>query len=679
MHAGPPAREDQKTRAVSLIGPAEIAAWTTAVGAAVGVPVTLTPDNIPVPAGDLPPTTPSMPSLTQQLGVAGNTTVIQDKHGDVLCLRPLDLNGALLGTLCVGPMRLADAFGSQTGTGNAPFVDAARVGAILDLAANGILDRVRARRNRDRAARKLIAARGAMRAAENRLQRIAAQIPGVVYQFRMDKTGRIAFPSASEGISDICGMAPDAIRDDATPVIATLHPDDRDRVLASIEHSARTMTIWWEQFRVAHPTKGQVWVEGHSKPERWPDGSIVWHGLLVDITHRVTVEQRLREREELYHSVIVNAHDGFWLMGNDGHLIEVNDAYLRMTGFSREDLLGQIPDFMNAAENADETRTRTADLRRNRTGLFQARHRTASGATIDVEVSASYTDIDGGRFFVFIRDITDRKQAEATALAAKAAAEQANRAKSEFLAAMSHDLRTPLNAIIGFADIMRLGTFGPIGSPRYHEYVENICSSGALLVSLVNDVLDLSKIESGKYDLLEQDLDLPWLMGVARQHTAVIAAERGQTVLIAHPPDLPHLLGDERALLQVLTNLLSNAVKFNHDEGKVELTAGLENTGRLWMQVADQGIGMTDAQIESVLRPFDNANSQVARPGQGGAGLGLYLSAKLIDLFGGRLTVDSAPDAGTTVTIVFPPERTIPPRPRTDGDTPRRPRILFST
>jgi PAS domain S-box-containing protein len=382
---------------------------------------------------------------------------------------------------------------------------------------------------------------------------------------------------------------------------------------------------------------------------------------LSDVTDRRRYEAQLRGSEAMYRSVIESAHDGFWITDMEGRILEVNNAYLAMTGHRREDLLGARPDDLDVGADSDSTnvRARIDRVVTEGTDLFETRHRTRLGSVIDVEVSLSYAPINDGRFFVFIRDISLRKRAEAAILAAKQAAEHANKAKSEFLAAMSHDLRTPLNAIMGFAEIMRDELYGPLGSDRYRDYVRAIEDSGALLVSLVNDVLDLSKIETGKYDLCDGSLDLREAMERAVTQTAVLGKDMRVEVDCA--PGL-WILADERALAQVFNNILSNAIKFNRRDRPIRFEAALHDPDSagdgLDIRVIDYGIGMTREALEKAIRPFDAANSMQPRRFKG-TGLGLYLSIQVMELMGGALRVDSEPGQGTVVTLWLPSNRVI--------------------
>jgi len=243
---------------------------------------------------------------------------------------------------------------------------------------------------------------------------------------------------------------------------------------------------------------------------------------------------------------------------------------------------------------------------------------------------------------------------------AKESAERANQTKSEFLANMSHDLRTPLNAIIGFSDILRNKLFGPLGDPRYEEYANDIHDSGSLLLNLIDDILDLSKVEAGKYELAETPLDIANMIQICFRQVGRTAEALDQELLADIPAGIPALRGDERTLIQILNNLLSNATKFTPKGGKISVAATLEEGGGIVLTVSDTGVGMSENDIIKVREPFEQAHVTSSEL-QKGTGLGLYLSAKFMSLFGGSLGIESELGTGTTVTLRFPPERTIQP------------------
>ncbi len=248
-----------------------------------------------------------------------------------------------------------------------------------------------------------------------------------------------------------------------------------------------------------------------------------------------------------------------------------------------------------------------------------------------------------------------KEQAELAALSAKRAAEEASRAKSDFLANMSHELRTPLNAIIGFSSIIRNEMLGAVTVPRYREYASDIHDSGEHLLAIINDILDLSKIEAGKFELAEMEFDADEIMTAAARLVRD-KIERAQVVLQVEPlPQPVQLHADRRALLQVLINLLANAVKFT-DKGSIRLSGGVSEDGGFAYRVTDTGIGMTPGQIKIALQPFGQIQNSLTRA-QPGTGLGLPLSDRLVRLHGGWLEIQSRPGEGTTVSVCLPAHR----------------------
>lgn len=234
--------------------------------------------------------------------------------------------------------------------------------------------------------------------------------------------------------------------------------------------------------------------------------------------------------------------------------------------------------------------------------------------------------------------------------------EFANHAKSEFLANMSHELRTPLNSIIGFSEVVRDGIFGPVGNPRYQEYLEDIHSSGKHLLDLINDILDISKVEAGAMTPVEEWVNIEEIIASSMRLIEGSAEKGDVTLSTVIPADLPWLLADELRVKQILLNLLSNAVKFTPAGGKITVQAAPNDDGTLTISVEDTGIGIPEDEIEEVLKPFTQARSGLAQR-QEGTGLGLYLVKMLIEMHDGAMEIKSSLGAGTRISVSFPKER----------------------
>jgi signal transduction histidine kinase len=286
-----------------------------------------------------------------------------------------------------------------------------------------------------------------------------------------------------------------------------------------------------------------------------------------------------------------------------------------------------------------------------------AMHREASGLREETSIGArrvlvSERLLPGEAVLRLDTDITEQRTREIELRAAKEKAETANRSKSTFLANMSHELRTPLNAVIGFSDILKSELLGAMGNPKYVEYATCISDSGAHLLHLVNYILDLSRIEAGRYELRPEPLAPGELIADVIRLMRVSADESKLTLANKVAGDLPRIVVDRRAIRQVLLNILSNAIKFTPAEGTVSVSASLADD-RLAIAVADTGIGIAAADLPRLANPFEQAGDTYART-QPGTGLGLAITKQLVELHGGRLEIESRVGEGTTVTIRLP-------------------------
>ncbi|MCR9256512.1 MAG: ammonium transporter [Alphaproteobacteria bacterium] len=237
-------------------------------------------------------------------------------------------------------------------------------------------------------------------------------------------------------------------------------------------------------------------------------------------------------------------------------------------------------------------------------------------------------------------------------------AESANRSKSAFLAAMSHELRTPLNAIIGFSELLTSQIHGVLGHERYKEYATDIQDSGRHLLSIINDILDYSKIEAGRYELNEEEMPVERVVQDALRMVRVQASSKSIEIEVSIADTVPRIVADRRAIRQVLLNLLSNAVKFTDTGGRIRLVCEVEEDGRVAISVTDNGVGMSRAEITVALEAFGQVQSDYTTK-SAGTGLGLPLARLLMQQHGGTLTIDSVKGEGTRVTLRLPPDRSV--------------------
>ncbi len=271
------------------------------------------------------------------------------------------------------------------------------------------------------------------------------------------------------------------------------------------------------------------------------------------------------------------------------------------------------------------------------------------------------------------------EQTKANSDLARRRAEEANLANSRFLATMSHELRTPLNAILGFSEVMKGEIFGAHAVPMYKDYAADIHSSGVHLLNLINEILDLSRIEAGRYELNEEAVSLHRVVEDCHHLLKLRASNRGITIHELFEPDMPRLWADERAVRQICLNLLSNAIKFTPQGGEIWLKVGWTASGGQYMSVKDTGPGIPEEEIPVVLASFGQGSNSIKSAEQG-AGLGLPIAKNLIDLHGGTFTLKSKLRIGTEVVVTFPPERVMAAlAPISDGAPPIAPRADASS
>ncbi|MEX2455571.1 MAG: CHASE2 domain-containing protein [Rhodospirillaceae bacterium] len=385
-----------------------------------------------------------------------------------------------------------------------------------------------------------------------------------------------------------------------------------------------------------------------------------------------------RERmESLYRrammgAVVDSSFDGIAIADRDGNIELLNPSAVRLLGREEREMYG-VPIHSILPWSAEiEAFYGTGEVGGIQAGVLGPMELSLpyDGDTLTIELIVSSARLNlsnrtagGSReerivYIYMFRDITERKRAEEAQKRATEEATAANRAKTEFLHNMSHELRTPLNAIIGFSDIIRNEMMGPVGVPQYLEYVGDINNSGQHLLQVVNDILDMSKIESGQVELIESEVFLPHVVEGSVRLVEERARTAGQTLEVELASGLPELRGDERMIKQMLLNLLTNAVKFTPQGGRVTVAAYTDDGGGIVMLVRDTGIGIDICDFERIMEPFGQADASLSREYEG-TGLGLPLVKSMVELHQGRLALESEVGVGSVFSLIFPPERSV--------------------
>ncbi|MEG4248147.1 response regulator [Microcoleus sp. Pol10D4] len=398
--------------------------------------------------------------------------------------------------------------------------------------------------------------------------------------------------------------------------------------------------------------------------------------MLANALDRKRAEAVLRQSETKYRNIFENAVEGIFQTTSDGRYLSANRALAEIYGYeSCAQMLAELTD-INRQFYVDPNRRAEfmAQLRaRHQVSKFESQVYRRDGSTIWISENARSICDESGSVLYYegtTQDITDRKQAESALQSALEAAESANRAKSTFLANMSHELRTPLNAIIGYSEMLQEEA-EELGDEAFVPDLEKICSAGKHLLSMIDDILDISKIEAGRMDLYLETFDIHTLIESAVATARPLVEKNGNTLEVYFPDNLDTMHADMTKVRQVLLNLLSNAAKFTQN-GRIAIGVErikneqlkiknqeessqilISNSEFLSFRVADTGIGMTQEQLERVFQPFTQADASTTRE-YGGTGLGLAISQRFCQMMGGSIEVSSALGSGTTFTVLLP-------------------------
>ena len=443
-----------------------------------------------------------------------------------------------------------------------------------------------------------------------------------------------------------------------------IHPDDLDKVMAANQQALGEAEDYNVDFRVIWPDGSVHWLNSRANIIVGDDGKPTrMVGACADITQRKRLEAHAASVQANFLDAIDGLQVSFSLWGPDGALIHANGRYRELAvsasidlipGVTYGEFLGRIYD-VNVMDQSQMSREQWIQSRLADAGSDSSQYENLQpdGRWIDTRKQK----LPDGSVMTINFDITDAKLREQVLDEARIAAETANRTKSEFLANMSHELRTPLNAVIGYSDALKNQIFGPLANPQQADYVDSILTSGNLLLSLIQDVLDVSAIEAGKLDLQSEEFSLESCFPSITNMVSLRAAQRQVSIIDTIDASLPDIFADQRRVKQIFANLLSNAVNFTEADGEVTLAAEATEDGELAVTVADNGIGMRQSDLETALDTFGRIRNSGAKTEEEGSGLGLPLVKGLIELHGGRLEMESTVGVGTTARVVFPKDR----------------------
>ncbi len=494
----------------------------------------------------------------------------------------------------------------------------------------------------------------ALRHSEEELRRITAHMPGAAFRMRVSIYGVPSFSFFSAGVQALLGVSPQALLADGELLLACAHADDRPVLAAALRRAGDPDRALRAEFRVAAVDAVPVWVELDAPPSAQADGARF--GLLLDVSQRKAAQAALRASDERWKLALESTGDGVWDWDLKTGRETLSARALQMYGFEEGEL----------AEHAEELDRRThpddvPQMRIDREDHFSGRtaayvnehrvqHKDGSWKWVLSRGMVIARAADGTplRMIGTHTDISARKQAQALQLERDAAA-AAELAMTDFLSRVSHELRTPLNAVLGFAQLLQLEA---ALAPRHRGWVDQILGSGRHLLGLVDDVLDLSSLRTGRVPMALVEVEPGAVVEEAWSMLAADAQAAGLAwSFVPGAAGALRILADRRRLRQVLSNLLSNAIKYNRPGGGVTASVRAE-VGFVAIAVEDTGIGMDESQLARLFVPFDRLGAQ--HGAVRGTGLGLALTRQLVETMGGTIGVHSAPGRGSSFVVRLP-------------------------
>lgn len=519
------------------------------------------------------------------------------------------------------------------------------------------------------------------------LKKLSKHLPGVIYKYQLKPDGKAYMLFASENIWDVYEYTANEVAEDASIMLGRIHEDDFEYVQNKYYNSYNSLTTWEADYRVVLPIKGIRWLRGIAKPELQEDKSVIWHGYIADVTDKKLAEFELKNTKEQYMLAVNGSNDGIWDWDMLTNKLFISAKWKEMIGYEENELENDFKSFEENLhpDDKDSVFKLLHDYLNFKTPAYQAefRFKHKNGSYIWVFARGSVLRDEYGKPYRMAgshSDITDRKEAEQQLhrfardiewsnweleneietrkltenllQIAVDDAKNANKTKSEFLANMSHEIRTPMNSILGFSEIMLNST----NNEKYKGYLKTILRSGKTLLSLINDILDLSKIEAGKLIVSYEQFDVNSTIKEIYNLFEHKVSEKGLQLLLDIDERLPNSINfDELRLKQILLNLVGNAVKFTHT-GYVKISIVIdeinENKIDFSLKISDTGIGINEEEKDLIFESFRQQSGQDNKQ-YGGTGLGLAITKKLVELMGGEILLDSKPGIGSVFSAVF--------------------------
>ena len=496
-----------------------------------------------------------------------------------------------------------------------------------------------------------------LQAAEEQYELAAAAIQGGLWHWDIAENEEYYSPHWMA----ILGYTEDDIKQGIA--VSEIHPEDSDRARRALRAHLETKVPYNIEIRLRHADGEYIWVQSKGQAVWDDDGApIRMAGSISEISHIMRAETAFRRSQDQMRAISDNSPSLMYMKDTESRMVMVNKAFQKFYGTSEEEALGEDMGKWLSPENAElfaDLDQRVLTTGKPQETQFEVlRHDGKSRPMLSIE----FPVFDHEHNIIGIggidNDIFERKRAEDNLIVAMGAAESANHAKSEFMANMSHELRTPLNAIIGFSEIMAGEIFGPVGSSQYRDYAKDINASGTHLLEIINNMLDLSKIEANKFELQEQTVNVPHAVLSCVTLVQGRAEKQGVKIQTVIADKAPYLYCDERGLKQILLNLMTNAVKFTPEGGTLTIETWSNETDGYVFRFRDTGIGIAAEDIPMVLTPFGQVESAISRIQQG-TGLGLPLTKSIVELHGGSFELQSEVGVGTTVTVSFPAQRAV--------------------